>query len=82
VQWKTSKQEDFPKSGQSVTYQLPKGNDWQDTTVQLPIEGKAKVIRLYLPAESTDVEIQSIQFLDQRGREKSWDFTEVAAETD
>ena len=74
VHWKTGGQETFPESAQVVTYDLPKGTTWQDVTVPLPIEGKAGIIRLFLPAESAAVEVQSIQFLDKRGREKSWDF--------
>jgi arylsulfatase A-like enzyme len=77
VQWKTKGQEKFSRSGQNVAYHLPKGIDWQDVTVSLPIQGKPKLIRLYLPAESRAVEIQSIRFLDQRGREKSWGFARV-----
>ncbi|MEO2048378.1 MAG: hypothetical protein ABGX16_17640 [Pirellulales bacterium] len=74
VHWKARGQEAFPKSEQSVAYHLPKGKSWQDITVALPIDSKTGIIRLYLPAGSTAVEIQSNQFLDQRGREKSWDF--------
>jgi arylsulfatase A-like enzyme len=77
VQWKTANQEEFPKSEQVVTYNLPAGSDWQDITVLLPIEGNARVIRLYLPAEKAAVEIQSIQFLHKSGRKKSWDFSGV-----
>ncbi|MCH7686489.1 MAG: sulfatase-like hydrolase/transferase, partial [Planctomycetes bacterium] len=78
VQWKTKGQETFPKSGQNVTYHLPKGKNWQDVTVPLPINGKARTIRLYLPAESTAVEIQSIQFMDESGQERSWNFAGAA----
>ena len=74
VQWKTAGQETFPESGQSVTYQLPAGKNWQDVTVHLPIDSKASIIRLYLPAERTAVDVQSIQFLNNSGRKKSWDF--------
>jgi arylsulfatase A-like enzyme len=77
VQWRTSGQETFPESAQVVTYNLPAGTVWQEVVIQLPIEGRAGVIRLYLPAESTAVEVQSIQFLDRNGREKSWDFAGV-----
>lgn len=76
VQWRTSNQETFPESAQVVTYDLPAGTKWQNISVRLPIQGKASVIRLYLPAERTEVEVQSIQFLDNSGREKSWDFAE------
>ncbi len=77
VQWRTPRQETFSESAQVVTYNLSEGTNWQDVTVHLPIEGNASVIRLYLPAESTAVEVQSIRFLDPSGREKSWDFAGV-----
>ncbi len=77
IQWKTASQETFPESAQLVTYDLPAGKNWQDVSVQLPIEGKVSVIRLYFPAEKTAVEVQTIQFLDKSGREKSWDFAGV-----
>ena len=76
VQWRTSSQKTFPKSAQVVTYDLPAGTKWQNVTVQLPIQGKAGVIRLYLPAEKAAVEVQSIRFLNKEGRKKSWDFAE------
>ena len=74
VQWRTSSQKTFPKSAQVVTFDLPAGTTWQSVTVQLPIQGKASIIRLYLPAETAAVEVQSIQFLNSSGRKKSWDF--------
>ncbi|MCP4508242.1 MAG: hypothetical protein GY826_17865 [Fuerstiella sp.] len=74
VHWRTSGQQTFPESAQVVNYNLPKGTTWQDITVLLPIEGKAGVIRLFLPAEETAVEVQSIQFLDEDGGQKTWDF--------
>lgn len=77
VQWRTDGQETFPEYGQVVTYDLPAGTMWQDVTVHLPIQGKARVVRLYLPAETTAVEVQSIRFLDKSGREKTWDYAGV-----
>ena len=73
VQWRTATQETFVDT-QAVTYELPAGEAWQEITVQVPVQGRASVLRLYLPAESGDVEIQSIQFLSESGREKVWDF--------
>ncbi|MCA9068414.1 MAG: sulfatase-like hydrolase/transferase, partial [Planctomycetaceae bacterium] len=77
LQWKTKAQETFPKSGQVITYQLPKGGDWQEVKVTLPIQGEAGVIRLYLPAENTSVELKSIHYTDKNNRVKSWDFSGV-----
>ena len=78
VHWRTEGQETFPESAQIVTFDLPEGTDWQDVTVHLPVEGKATVIRLYLPAESSAVEVESIEFLNTSGRGKSWDFAGVS----
>jgi arylsulfatase A-like enzyme len=76
VQWRTDGQEAFPESGQVVAFDLPASTTWQDITVQTPIQGKVTVIRLFLPAEAAAVEVQSIRFLDESGREKSWNFAE------
>jgi hypothetical protein len=74
VQWRTATQETFPESTQIVTYHLSAETKWQDVSIQLPIQGNARVVRLYLPAEKSAVEVQSIQFLDKSGRKKAWDF--------
>ena len=74
VQWRTATQETFPESTQIVTYHLSAGTKWQEVSIELPIQGNARVVRLYLPAEKSAVEVQSIQFLDKSGRKKAWDF--------
>ncbi|MDP7014435.1 MAG: sulfatase [Pirellulaceae bacterium] len=75
VQWRTNGQDTFPESGQVVSYDLPAGKTWRTVSVSLPIEGRAGVIRLYLPAEKAAVELQSIEFVDKRGGKKVWDFS-------
>jgi hypothetical protein len=77
LQWKTKTQENFPKSGQTVTYTLPAGKAWQEIAVTLPIHGEAEIIRLYLPAEKSAVEIQSLRFTDKTGHARAWDFSGV-----
>jgi arylsulfatase A-like enzyme len=72
VQWRSGDEKTFPKS-HFVTYKISAGKDWQDVTIQLPIDGKAGTIRLFLPADKAPVEIQSIHF-SGKGLEKSWDF--------
>lgn len=74
IQWRTAAQDAFPEAAQIVTYDLPAGTTWQDLTIPLPLQGQAAIIRLYIPAEVTAVELQSIQFLDSNGRSKSWNF--------
>ena len=75
VHWKTAGQDSFPESSQIATWNLSAGATWQDVSVPLSVQGKPAVIRLYLPAEKTAVELQSIQFVDKSGRKKSWDFS-------
>ena len=77
VRWRTAGQDSFLESSQIATYNLPAGMLWQDVSVSLPVQGKPTVIRLYLPFGKTAVEVQSIQFMDQNGRDDSWDFSGV-----
>ncbi|MCC6354431.1 MAG: sulfatase [Verrucomicrobiae bacterium] len=76
VQWVTTDQEDFPKQGQVVEFNLPPGGDWQDVTVAAPVQGQARIVRLYLPADKSPVEIESIEWLPAgAGRPiRSWAF--------
>lgn len=81
VQWKTASQEDFPKEGQSVPFTLAGGGDWEDVSVQIPVEGKTQILRLYLPAETEPVEVQTIRYLAAESRKlvQEWDFAGKAA---
>jgi arylsulfatase A-like enzyme len=62
VQWKTADQEGFPAQGQTIEFSLAAGDSWQDVTVDLPVEGNVAIVRLYLPAAESPVEIKSIEF--------------------
>jgi arylsulfatase A-like enzyme len=76
VQWKTSEQENFPAAGQVVEFNLQPRDDWQDVTVDLPVKGRTAIVRLYLPTDQRPVEVQFIQFIDEDGARKTWDFSE------
>ncbi len=80
VQWKTAQQEAFPASGQAADFTVPAGNQWQDITVKVPIDGKPGIVRLYLPAKESPVEIQTIRFSNNRDEVKAWDFTATTME--
>jgi len=77
VQWKLTTQNEFPKTGQTVEFNLPAGADWQDLTVALPIQGSPSPLRLYLPADKSPVEIQSIQYFAADGTKpvRAWNFS-------
>ena len=78
VQWKLPQQASFPEDAQSVAFEVPAGESWQELAIDLPIEGQPQIVRLYLPAVESPVEVKSIQFVDQRGRQQGWDFSRVS----
>lgn len=77
VHWKTNGQDDFPETGQSVSYEIPAGGTWREVLVDLPIKGQPQIVRLYLPADKSPVELRSIRFQDAQGRAKVREFTGV-----
>jgi arylsulfatase A-like enzyme len=54
----------------SVAFQLPSG-EWQDITVNLPAEGPLGILRLYLPAQITPVEIDWMAVQSGRNSHRS-----------
>lgn len=76
VQWKTVSQPDFPAEGQIVPFTLKGGSEWQDLSLTLPIEGEIQIIRLYLPAEKSPVDVASIRYVNPEGGKlvREWNF--------
>lgn len=77
IQWKTAIQQQFPEAGQEVAFHVEPGDDWQTITVEVPVKGMSGTTRLFLPAENSTVELKSIQFSNQVGSKKNWDFTQL-----
>lgn len=77
VKWRTSDEAEFPKNGPSVSFELRPSDDWQDLTLQLPVQGQTAIIQLHLPAEQSPVEIQSIQYSDNAGNHRKWSFSKA-----
>lgn len=77
VQWKTAAQDAFPAAGQQVSYTLAGGSQWQELSLELPIEGTSAIVRLYLPAADTPVEIESLRFIapGRSSAVRTWDFS-------
>jgi len=75
VQWVTQDQTEFPATGQTVAFSLAAGGEWQDITVDIPVTGDLRLLRLYLPAGQSPVEIASIQYTGKTGKLKTWNFT-------
>ena len=74
VQWTTKDQAEFPATGQTVDFVLPAGDEWQNVTVDIPLTGDLRILRLYLPAQNSPVEIASIQYTGKTGHLKTWSF--------
>ena len=76
IQWKTADQQEFPAEGQSVAFTLAAGDRWQDVDVHLPIQGTAGIVRIYLPAALSPVQIETLQFsIPEHSRPiRVWDF--------
>lgn len=76
VWWKTADQDDFPAQDQMVEFTLAAGDDWQDISIHLPVEGNTAIVRLYLPAKETPVELESIEFwpIDSTRQVRAWSF--------
>ncbi|PQO43913.1 sulfatase [Blastopirellula marina] len=77
VQWKTSGQDDFSTPGQSVNFEIPAEDDWHEVTVDLPVKGQTQIVRLYLTADKSPVELRAIRYQEAQGRQKGWDFSKV-----
>jgi arylsulfatase A-like enzyme len=77
VQWRTADQETFPETGQLLDFTLPAGDDWQDTRIELPIQGTTAGFRIFLPAIAAPVELQTIRFTAANGKEHTWDFRQA-----
>jgi len=77
IQWKIQEQDEFPPAGQSVTFELPAGKDWQDVQVTVPIEGESQLVRIHLP-DAKALEIQSIRWDAEGQRQVAWDFSDIA----
>lgn len=75
VQWVTRDQTEFLATGQTAAFTLPAGGEWQDITVDIPLTGDLRLLRLYLPADQSPVEIASIQYTGKTGKLKTWNFT-------
>ncbi len=51
-----------------------KPGDWQEITVELPHQGPAAIMRLYLPTASENVEIDWVELKPAGAKVRRWDF--------
>jgi arylsulfatase A-like enzyme len=74
VRWTTKEQTDFPETGQTVTFILPPGEEWQEVNVDVPLDAELRILRLYLPAEQSPVEMAFLKASSKTGPIKVWNF--------
>lgn len=76
LQWKTEAQEAFTQEGQVVDYTLSGGGEWEELSLELPVEGALGILRIHLPAAGgKSVEIGSIRIEGAGGKARAWDFS-------
>ncbi|MGB1128452.1 MAG: sulfatase [Haloferula sp.] len=75
IQWRTKGQDEFPKSGQNIAFDLPAGTEWQEVTVPVPVEGRSHLVRLHLPGAKA-LEVQSIRWEAKGEKAVEWQFSE------
>lgn len=74
VQWRTTTQDGFPASGQTVDFAFAAPGDWGEAQVTLPVDGALLHLRLYVPAQKSPVEIDWIELTPAGGKPQRWDF--------
>lgn len=74
VQWTTNQQPEFNGDSPMVHFRLTGGDDWQDVSTEIPLTGPLRIIRLYLPASESPIEIDFIRYENKDGPIKYWEF--------
>jgi arylsulfatase A-like enzyme len=75
-QWRSAAQESFPTEGQLVRVPFSGRDQWQEVSLELPVEGKLQHIRIYFPADAKTVELESVSINAQQPAKplRTWDF--------
>ena len=76
LQWRVAGQERFPDTGQQVSLDL-KGGQWEEISVDLPINEKIIHFRFLLPKTNQAIEVDWIELLVNGNKNylgKRWDF--------
>jgi hypothetical protein len=76
ITWRTTVEQDLPRDRKGVAFTLAAGGQWQDVSLDLPVDGTTAIVRLHLPAGTQPVDVQSIRYT-AGGRTKAWDFSGV-----
>ena len=76
VTWRTTAEQDVPRDRTGVPFTLAAGDQWQDISLDLPVDGTTAIVRLHLPAGASPVDVQAIRYTSG-SRTKAWDFSAV-----
>lgn len=58
----------------SVPYDVAGDSEWQTVTLELPVQDKAGILRLYLPSGSATIDLDDIILTPPRGEPRRWTF--------
>lgn len=72
IEWLPTGTATNPADAKSVPFTLP-GGDWQELQVDVPARGPLGIVRVYLPAQRQEVEIDWIE-LTAGGKPRKWNF--------
>jgi len=73
IAWRAQGQADFPP-GQTVSFDWPTGDGWQEARAELPVQGRLIHLRLTPPRDAGDIAIQSIEMRPAQGEPCVWRF--------
>jgi hypothetical protein len=80
LQWRIEGQDRFPETGQRKSFDVA-GEDWQELSVPLAVDGRLVQVRLFLPYAKRPTEIDWIEIMPTGGSDKErqrWDFQDAA----
>ncbi|MFN5805705.1 MAG: hypothetical protein ACK467_08775, partial [Opitutia bacterium] len=58
----------------AVPYKVTGDSTWETVTLELPVQEKAGILRLYLPTGSAAVEFDDIVLTPAKGEPRRWTF--------
>jgi arylsulfatase A-like enzyme len=73
VQWRNADQDTFPAEGQVLDFNLPASKDGAETKITFDAANLLHM-RLFLPAQTEPVAVDSIELKPENGQSQLWDF--------
>ncbi len=72
--WRTKTERDFTEGNVAACAWAPSG-EWQEVKAELPVQGTLVHLRMTLPRDGADIEVQSITLTPAKGKPSVFDFS-------